>query len=222
MALQIQTEVRKTRRVLLYGPTKSGKTTCALKFPKPVIAQDVEMSGATFAGAPFVTIDTCASFAKFVSDVAGDKSFQSVVLDDFSNAIRRWTTAAAAIEKDPRAGYRKVYASVMPLIQQLIAQPRHLIITGHYIKETELPATGYERAWVHPNFPDALEIYIMGMFDIIGYCYNNSHMSALVFESADQKRRIVAGSRVGLPFTQYAAKSNGIVSLETLAQEAVK
>ena len=45
---------------------------------------------------------------------------------------------------------------------------------------------------------------------------------ALVFESANDKRRIVAGSRVGMPFTQYAAKCKGIVPMETLAAEVVK
>lgn len=222
MALKIETTVRQYRRVYLYGATKSGKTTTAAAFPKPIIAQDSEMRGADFLPMARVTIDTAQSFTQFVSDLAAEKEYQTVVLDDFGNMIRRWVAANQG-KGDPRAAYKAVYAVIMPQIAKLLAQPRHLVITGHVNREMEMqPNADKERPWIHPNLPDALETYVLGMFDLICYTYNNGHANGLCFESATAQRRIVAGSRVGLAFTQFAAKNNGIVSLDTLAQEVIK
>ena len=221
MAIKLETTARAWRRVYLYGATKTMKTSTAAEFPQPIFAQDSEMRGADFLPAARVTIDTAQQFAKFVSDVAGEK-YQTVVIDDFGNMIRRWVAANAG-DKDPRTAYKRVYAAVMPQLQALLAQPRHLVITGHHKSEMELPVNyEQERAWVHPNLPDALETYVLGMFDVISYTYNNGKPSALVFENANQKRRIVAGSRIGLPFTTLAAKTHGIVALKALATEVIK
>ena len=222
MALQIQTEVRKTRRVLLYGHAKSAKTTTAVRFPKPIVAQDSILQGASFAGAPFVTIDSTASLSKFVADVAQAPEFSSVVLDDFSNVIRRYCVAASAMEKDPRNGFRKVYAIVIPLLQQLLAMPKNLIITAHLSKEMELPAVGNERVLIHPLFPDSLETFLLGFVDCTAYCYCNGHFNALVAENADARRRIVAGCRAGLTFSAYAQRSNWIVPLDAFAEQVMK
>lgn len=220
--LRLETSPRQWRRVYLYGSTKTMKTTTAVMFPQPVVAQDSEMRGADFLTAPRVTIATVDDLAQFVRDVKGEP-YQTVVLDDFANMVQRWVRAASAGKSDPRSAYKAVYAQIMPLVQALMFQPRHLVITGHYSREQELPAGGAkERAWVHPNLPDALEVWVLGMFDVIGYTFSNGTPSALVFENANDSRRIVAGSRAGLPFTQYAARSHGVVPLAALAQEVVK
>lgn len=222
MTLNLETQVRPYRRVYLYGSAKTLKTTTAVKFPNPIVGQDVEMRGADFLPVARVTIDTVGDLQSFVADLQGER-YQTVVLDDFANMVRRWTAAASAGAKDPRAGYKAVYQKVIPALQKLLTRQSHLVITGHYSREMELPANAErERAWVHPNLPDALETYVLGFFDVIGYCYSNGTPSALVFESATPERRIVAGSRAGLPFTAAAAKSKGIVTLANLPAEVLK
>lgn len=223
MALKLETTARTYRRVYLYGSTKTCKTTTAASFPAPVIAQDAEMRGADFLAVPHLTIDTVQAFGQFAHDLPGEKAYQTVVLDDFGNMVRRWVAANSKGGGDPRAAYKATYAQVMPVLGKLMALPLHLVITGHVNKENELPANAVrERALVHPNLPDALETYVLGMFDVIGYCYNNGRPTALVVESATDARRIVAGCRVGLPFSTAAAKCNGMVALSNLAAEVCK
>lgn len=222
MALKLETTARQWRRVYLYGAAKTLKSTTAAKFPQPVFAQDSEMRGADFMGVPRVTIDTISDLKAFVAGLKGER-FETVVLDDFPNSVRRWTTQKAAGLKDPRAAYKQVYAEVIPLLQQLLIRQSHLVVTGHYAKEMELAAgLEKERAWIHPNLPDALEVFCLGFFDVIAYTFNNGQPKALVFESANKDRRIVAGSRAGLPFTKFAAGLDGIVPLVNLAAEVVK
>jgi hypothetical protein len=207
MTIKLETDVRKTKKVLLYGGPGTLKTTTASQFPKPLIVMDATVRGAEFLDVPKTVIVGISEFEALCSD-KGLKAYSTVVLDDFSTTMKRWCDAASKGLREPRMGYRAVYSVVVPALQQLFLQNVNVVITAHHVVEDEfIPgvADGKLRKVVHPLFPDAMNTYLTGIMDVVGYTYNNGKPSALVVESATTQRRIFAKRRVGLNFGDVVA-----------------
>jgi|GEM_PF-4698334 len=200
MAIQIEMGRRERVRVFLYGAPGSMKTTAAAAFPKPVFLQDGDALGADFTGKPRVRINTVGDVREFLALGKELAKFETVVLDDFSTWVKRMVEAKGKTG-DPRRAYKDVNDELLPEVRKILALGKNVVFTGHHQTEKEIYRSGdksLERAWVHPTLPDALEIYVLSLVDVVGYCYNNGACHALVVERADARLRVTAKRRVGI------------------------
>ena len=217
---------RNKRRVILYGDSGTLKTTTACQFPRPYVLQDAISEGAKYLAVPSASINGIDEFEREIGKAIADKAIDTLVLDDFDMMMDRWAAAAedACRSFDKRQAYKPLYARVIPPLQRAMMSGLNIVITCHARKDQEL-GTGKDanfRAYVHPNLPQALETYLTGVFEVVGYTYNNGTPKSLVNESATDKRRIVGKARVGMVISTLAAKTGGIVELAQFTAEVLK
>jgi len=195
--MQLDTTTRKTRRVVLYGAAGTMKTTTAAQFPKPLVVQDSVARGADFLDCKKATLVSADELAD-VAELAKREKCETVVLDDFAAAIRRFVDVLPPT-KDPRQNFARVNGKVMPALRALLCGPWNVVITAHHVTDSEtMPVEPWARMLVHTSFAPAVEMLILGLVDVVGYCYTNGRPSVLVSESANKERRIVAKHRVGM------------------------
>jgi hypothetical protein len=202
--MDLQTTTRKTRRVVLYGAAGTRKTTTAAQFPKPLVVQDSVARGAEFLKCPKATL-TSADELGDAMKLMREGKFQTLVLDDFAAALRRFVDGMPE-SKEPRRNFALVNAKVVPVLRQILCGPWNVVITAHHEVDQEvMPVQPWTRTLVHTSFAPAVEMLILGLVDVVGYCYNNGTPSALVSENASTLRRIVAKHRVGLDMPDVVA-----------------
>lgn len=195
--MELEKTTRSARRVVLYGAAGTMKTTTAAQFPKPLVVQDSVARGADFLDCKRATLVSAADLAS-VAELAKREKCETVVLDDFAAAIRRFVDVMPQA-KDPRQNFAKVNAVVMPALRGLLCGPWNVVITAHHVTDSEtMPVDPWTRTLVHTSFAPAVEMLILGLVDVVGYCFSNGKPSALVSESANKDRRIVAKHRVGM------------------------
>lgn len=199
---------RTYRHVVLYGAAGTGKTTAAARFPKPLLAQDSVSRGADFMDAPRFTIKGADDLTALADEAmnGGLKEFRTVVLDDFSNMAKRIVDGAETKNRDARAKYTAAYAKIIPAVQRLFACPVNVVITTHYETGSEWSEKdGKTRMLIQPNLPDKLNIFVLGICDVIAYTFTNGKFCALTGADANEQRRIMAKTRGGLTMDKIVA-----------------
>lgn len=161
--------------MLLYGPTKIGKTTLASKFPDAVFL-------ATEEGQNEVEVykDTVLSWEAFTQDFLelykGNHNFKTVVIDTIDNLYKFCSEHVCKklnITHESDLGYGKGFSMVNNEFQRFINRlsllPYGLVLISHSHEKEVDTRTGKIKKIV-PTLPDAARKIVVGMVDLVLYC----------------------------------------------------
>ena len=120
-------------KVLIYGPTGSGKTTIARTMPKPVLVLDFEggiLSLLNEGGIAICPIRSTEDLLQAVSELQKDSTFLSVVFDGLSIFVkRRVQELRGTKERITWDEWQKLTNEVRAAVLPLLQLKKHLLLT---------------------------------------------------------------------------------------------
>jgi len=120
-------------KVLIYGPTGSGKTTIARTMPKPVLVLDFEggiLSLLNEGGIAVCPIRSTEDLLQAVSELQKDSTFLSVVFDGLSIFVkRRVQELRGTKERVTWDEWQKLTNEVRAAVLPLLQLKKHLLLT---------------------------------------------------------------------------------------------
>jgi len=161
--------------VLLYGPTKAGKSTwCAQADGALFLATEPGLNHLDVYQQPIGTWDELLVAAKELAE--GKHAFRTVIIDTVDNAYRmcaEYICQRFKIEHESDLEYGKGYALVNGefhrVLNKLALLPYGLFLVSHsQDKEIETRTGKYTK--VVPTLPDKARKLVLGLVDIILFC----------------------------------------------------
>ena len=161
--------------VLVYGPSKIGKSTwCSKSEGALFLATEPGLNSLDVFQAPIRTWDellaACAEIAE------GKHSFQTIVLDTVDNAYRMcsdYICAKFKIEHESDLGYGKGWALINNEFQRVLTKlaflPYGLFLVSHS-QEKEIETRTGKHIRIVPTLPDKARKIVLGMVDLILFC----------------------------------------------------
>jgi hypothetical protein len=161
--------------VLLYGPTKIGKTTmCAQADGALFLATEPGLNALDVYQVPIQSWEDLRNVCAEI--VTGDHPFKTVILDTIDNAYRFCTEFILAkfkVEHESDLGYGKGYALVNNEFQRVLTKlaflPYGLFLISH-AKEMEMDSRTGKYTRVVPTLPDKARKIVLGMADMVLFC----------------------------------------------------
>lgn len=161
--------------VLLYGPTKAGKSTwCAQADGALFLATEPGLNHLEVYQQPIGTWDELLVAARELAD--GKHAFRTVIIDTVDNAYRmcaEYVCQRFKIEHESDLEYGKGYALVNGefhrVLNKLALLPYGLFLVSHsQDKEIETRTGKYTK--VVPTLPDKARKLVLGLVDVILFC----------------------------------------------------
>jgi len=161
--------------VLVYGPTKIGKSTfCSQSDQALFLATEPGLNALDVYQVPIQTWEELRAACGEVEK--GDHPFKTVVIDTIDNAYKFCTDFIVKkynIEHESDLGYGKGYALVNNEFQRVLTKlaflPYGLFLISH-AKETEVDVRSEKYTRVVPTLPDKARKIVLGMADMVLYC----------------------------------------------------
>lgn len=120
--------------VMLEGSPKTGKTTQALTWPKPLLLDFPTEDGAKFhPGARRFMVEDFSDIERLGRELKGSKDYQTVIVD---TADAAWELLTGGQEISWQQ-YGDLYARYLRAIKALVSAGKHVVITAHVKKVME-------------------------------------------------------------------------------------
>jgi hypothetical protein len=199
--------------VLVYGPTKIGKTTlCSQADGALFLATEPGLNALEAYQVPIQNWDDLLAACAEISE--SNHPFKTVVIDTVDNAYKfcsDYVLKKFKIEHESDLGYGKGYAIVNNEFQRVLTKlaflPCGLFLVSH-AKETEMDSRTGKYTRIVPTLPDKARKIVLGMADMVLFCDLEVQAGA---DGAPSFRRVIrtkpglyyeAGDRTGrLPET---------------------
>lgn len=184
--------------ILLFGETKSGKTTCATSIEEPsrirVVSTQPEEQLAHLKklGIDYVRVRT-AREVDHVLDAPRQffpGEWSTLVIDDYTELINFYETRFRSEIKDGRQVYKAIKDHARNSLEALLEGDYHLIVTA---LERSLE-DDFKLPWIKPDLPPSTMSLITSKFSFIFYCLGSPDFKLRT--RRDTSRRIFAGNRL--------------------------
>ena len=161
--------------VLLYGPTKIGKSTWCAQAPDVLFL--ATEAGLNNLDAYQVAISTWEQLLAACAEIAsGEHPFKAIVLDTVDNAFRmcaEYVCAKHKVEHESDLAYGKGYALVnnefYRVLNKLALLPYGLFLVSHSMEKEVETRTGKVTRTV-PTLPEKARKIVLGMVDMVLFC----------------------------------------------------
>lgn len=196
--------------VFFYGLPKTGKTTVACKFPKPILLA-FEKGYNTIPGIYPKPINSWGEFKKTISELKDplvQEKFQTVIIDTADYAYQFCEKYVCNRESTPTQtyesigdipygkGYKLAQNEFDSAIRQILQMDYGLVIISHEIEKTFKTETGEEITKIIPTVDARAKLVCERTCDLIGYARqieNENGKKTLLFLRGTP--RFEAGSR---------------------------
>jgi hypothetical protein len=224
--------------ILVYGPTKIGKTTlCSHADGALFLATEPGLNALESYQVPIQSWDDLLTVCAEIGEAK--HPFKTVVIDTVDNAYKFCTDYVLKkfkIEHESDLGYGKGYAIVNNEFQRVLTKlaflPYGLFLVSH-AKEIEMDSRTGKYTRVVPTLPDKARKIVLGMADMVLFCDLEVQAGA---DGAPSFRRVIrtkpslyyeAGDRTGrlpetldLSFTAFLDAFNNATVGKTAAKPA--
>jgi len=161
--------------ILIYGPTKIGKTTLASQFPEALfLATEPGLNALEAYQIPITSWDGLLAAAAEIA--GGNHRFKTTVIDTIDNAYKFCEEYICAKERvahpsdmDYGKGFSLVNNEFQRVLTKLAALPYGLVMISH-TKEIEVKRATGKFNKVTPTLPDKAGKIVLGMADMVLYC----------------------------------------------------
>ena len=161
--------------VLVYGPTKIGKSTfCSHGEGALFLATEPGLNALDVYQVPILCWDDLLNACKEIAD--GGHSFKTVIIDTIDNAYKFCTDYVLkkhGIDHESDMGFGKGYALINNEFQRVLNKlaflPYGLFLISH-AKETEVDTRTGKYTRIVPTLPDKARKIVLGMVDMVLYC----------------------------------------------------
>lgn len=161
--------------MLVYGPTKIGKTTlCSQADGALFLATEPGLNALDTYQVPILTWEDLLNACAEISE--GNHPFRTVIIDTIDNAYKFCTDYVLKkfkIEHESDLGYGKGYAIVNNEFQRVLTKlaflPCGLFLVSH-AKEIEMDSRTGKYTRVVPTLPDKARKIVLGMADMVLFC----------------------------------------------------
>lgn len=161
--------------IMVYGPTKIGKTTlCSQAEGALFLATEPGLNALEAYQVPIQTWDDLLNVCAEISE--GNHPFKTLVIDTVDNAYKFCTDYVLKkfkIEHESDLGYGKGYAIVTNEFQRVLTKlaflPCGLFLVSH-AKEIEMDSRTGKYTRVVPTLPDKARKIVLGMADMVLFC----------------------------------------------------
>ena len=184
--------------ILLFGETKSGKTTCATSIVEPSLIRVVstqpeeQLAHLKKLGIDYVRVRN-AREVDHVLDAPRQffsGEWNTLVIDDYTELINFYETHFRNEIKDGRQVYKAIKDHARNSLEALLEGDYHLIVTA---LERSLE-DDFKQAWIKPDLPPSTMSLITSKFSFIFYCLGSPNFKLRT--RRDTSRRIFAGNRL--------------------------
>ena len=184
--------------ILLFGETKSGKTTCATSIVEPELIRVVstqpeeQLAHLKKLGIDYVRVRTAREI-DHVLDAPRQffpGEWSTLVIDDYTELINFYETRFRNEIKDGRQVYKAIKDHARNSLEALLEGDYHLIVTA---LERSLD-DDFKMPWIKPDLPPSTMSLITSKFSFIFYCLGSPNFKLLT--RRDTSRRIFAGNRL--------------------------
>lgn len=184
--------------ILLFGETKSGKTTCATSIVEPDLIRVVSTQPEEqLAHLKKLGIDYVRVHDKRELDHVLDAPRQffpgewsTLVLDDYTEVINFYERHFSEEIRDGRQVYKAIKNHARDQLESLLEGDYHLIVTA---LERSLE-DDFKLPWIKPDLPPSTMSLITSKFSFIFYCLGSPNFKLRT--RRDNSRRIFAGNRL--------------------------
>ena len=164
-----------TKKILLYGPPKIGKSTFASRFPGALFFEcEPGLGELEVFKVPTYTWPDFLSACKLVA--AGNHPFKTIVIDTCDNAFKFCSDHVCAqhnIEYEGDLDHGKGWAFVKGewhrVLTRLASLPYGLVLISHAV-DKQMKTRTDEYTKTQPSLPDRARSVVLGLVDIILYC----------------------------------------------------
>ena len=161
--------------VLVYGPTKIGKTTlCSQADGALFLATEPGLNALEAFQVPIQTWEDLLAVCAEISE--GNHPFKTVIIDTVDNLYKFCTDHMLKkfkVEHESDLGYGKGYAIVNNEFQRVLTKlaflPCGLFLVSH-AKEIEMDARTGKYTRIVPTLPDKARKIVLGMADMVLFC----------------------------------------------------
>ena len=184
--------------ILLFGETKSGKTTCATSIVEPELIRVVstqpeeQLAHLKKLGIDYVRVRTAREI-DHVLDAPRQffpGAWSTLVIDDYTELINFYETRFRNEIKDGRQVYKAIKDHARNSLEALLEGDYHLIVTA---LERSLE-DDFKMPWIKPDLPPSTMSLITSKFSFIFYCLGSPDFKLRTCR--DTSRRIFAGNRL--------------------------
>ncbi len=184
--------------ILLFGETKSGKTTCATSIVEPSLIRVVstqpeeQLAHLKKLGIDYVRVRTAREI-DHVLDAPRQffpGEWSTLVIDDYTELINFYETRFRNEIKDGRQVYKAIKDHARNSLEALLEGDYHLIVTA---LERSLD-DDFKLPWIKPDLPPSTMSLITSKFSFIFYCLGSPNFKLRT--RRDVSRRIFAGNRL--------------------------
>lgn len=182
--------------ILVYGPTKAGKTTTAtsLSVNTAIISTQPEEQLAHLRSLdlPYVRVRNARDWDSVIRDPRAvfGSNFDTLVIDDLTEAVEFLVEKFEATVKDGRQVYKAAGRALREQLEQLLEGDYNLVATA---LERNLE-DAFKVTWVTPNLPPSVMGLATSKFSFL-FCLLINHK---LLTRYDPNRRILAGNRLPL------------------------
>lgn len=181
--------------ILLYGKTKSGKTTTAVSLEEnpthnAIISTQPEEQLAHLRSKeiPYVVVQNFSELSYALTNYTSlFPNMKTLIIDDFTTAVAFKLADAGTKISDGRQQYGDVLAWVEKIVPELLYSPFNVILTAF---ERELKEDGSPLQLIGPDFPPSTAGTVMAKMDFI---LRLDKFKLLT--KRDDTKRILAGNR---------------------------
>lgn len=161
---QKSSEKRKRLKVLLFGPSGTGKTYASLTFPRPAVIDTENGTGLYEKQFQFDVVNGAKDLASvkkafdFIEQDNG-KTYDTLVIDSISVLISGLREHLEANAKGGELGFREhsiVNRRMKAFYTQLTNLPVHVVVTAHEAIDYESSGSGLKKVGVKPFGDEAL------------------------------------------------------------------
>ncbi len=161
--------------VLVYGPSKIGKTTwCSQAEGAVFLATEAGLNNLEVFQVPLTRWEEFLLACREIAE--GKHSFRTVVIDTVDNAYRMcadYICAKFKIDHESDLGFGKGYALINNEFQRVLTKlsllPYGLFLVSHS-QEREIETRTGKHTRIVPTLPDKARKIVLGMVDLILYC----------------------------------------------------
>ncbi len=181
--------------ILVYGPTKSGKTTTAVSLGTPEMTRIVstqpeeQLAHLKSKGIPYVRVRSGTELDEVLMDPRGTFTgeWDTLVIDDLTEAVDYYVEHFDNVSKDSRQVYKHAKRHLRDRLEYLLEGDYNLIGTA---LDRQLE-DDFKMMWITPDLPPSIMGLVTAKFSFICYLHNHK-----LITKRDMSRRILAGNRL--------------------------